>query len=271
MVRSARAMVLLGLYGLFSLVLLLVVGSLAKAFQTSVGQAVGSDAGTREAYSQARTGILGFIFSSDPSILEALRDVPLVVLVVFKVTLIFLPAYVALMGFDQISGELGTRSIRYLTVRARRWSLMMGKFLGQGILLLGLVLLVDVGIFAYAKATNEDFTVAALAEALPRFWLAASVFSLAYVALTTFCSALFRSSALSLVINLTALFVFWLMDVVGRPESDLGLIRFASPSHYATNLLHPRFSQFAASVGAFGAFLLIFLAGAYLVIHSRDL
>jgi len=274
MLRSARVLVLFGLYSMFSVLVLLVVGSVAKAVRTSVNEKVGqlgSDAGVQQAYAQARTGILGFLFSDEPAILEALKEIPLVVLIVFKVTLVFLPAYVALMGFDQISGELGTRSIRYLTVRARRSSVLFGKFLGQAVLLLGLVLVIDLGIFAYAKATNEDFTPAMLASALPRFWAAAMVFSLAYVALTSLCSTLFRSSALSLVVNLVGLFSFWLMDVVGRAESGLGAIRYASPSHYATMLLDPRVAQFAIGVGAYAGFAAVFLGAAYAVIRTRDL
>ena len=274
MLRSARVLVLFGLYSMFSVLVLLVVGSVAKAVRTSVNEKVGqlgSDAGVQQAYAQARTGILGFLFSDEPAILEALKEIPLVVLIVFKVTLVFLPAYVALMGFDQISGELGTRSIRYLTVRARRSSVLFGKFLGQAVLLLGLVLVIDLGIFAYAKATNEDFTPAMLATALPRFWAAAMVFSLAYVALTSLCSTLFRSSALSLVVNLVGLFSFWLMDVVGRAESGLGAIRYASPSHYATMLLDPRVAQFAIGVGAYAGFAAVFLGAAYAVIRTRDL
>ncbi len=274
MVRSARALVLLGLYSIFSLLVLLIVGSISNALRAQVSAQMadrGTDAGMQQTYAQARTGILGFLLSPDPAILEALKEIPLVVLIVFKVTLIFLPAYVALMGFDQISGELGTRSIRYLTVRARRSSVLFGKFLGQAVLLLGLVLLIDLGIFGYAKATNEDFTPALFAATLPRFWAAAIVFSMAYVALTSLCSALFRSSALSLVVNLIGLFLFWLMDVLGPASSELAAVRFASPSHYAADLLHPRLVQFAGSVGAYAAFAAVFLGAAYLVMRTRDL
>lgn len=274
MVRSARALVLLGLYTLFSLLVLLVVGSIATALRASLNEKMaqlGSDEGAQQAYAQARTGLLGFFFSADPAILEALKEIPLVILIVFKVTLVFLPAYVALMGFDQISGELGTRSIRFLTVRARRSSVLFGKFFGQAALLLALVLLIDLGIFAYAKATNQDFTLALLASSLPRFWAATTVFSLAYVALTSLCSALFRSGALSLVVNLIGLFVFWLMDAVGRPDSGLSAIRYASPSHYATLLLDPRPAQFASGAAAYATFAAVFLGTAYWVMRSRDI
>jgi ABC-type transport system involved in multi-copper enzyme maturation permease subunit len=270
MIRSARAILLLALYSLFSLLVLLIVGSAANAFKASQNQQANPEA-TARAYAEARRGVLGFLFSGDAAILEALKEIPLVVVIVFKVTLVFLPAYVALIGFDQMSGELSQRSIRYLTIRAKRSSILFGKFVAQAMLLLALVLVVDLGIFLYAKATNGDFTGAVMVKSLLRFWGAAVLYSLAYLSLTTLCSVLFRTPALSLVVNLAALFVFWLMDVIFRPDTPLGVLRFFSPSAYAANLLHPNISQFAISAVGYAGFTAAFLGAAYLVIRTRDL
>jgi ABC-type transport system involved in multi-copper enzyme maturation permease subunit len=274
MVGSARAVLLLALYALFSLLVLLIVGSMARAFNENVNRQVGGQAdpaAIEQAYATFRTGVLGFLFSTDSAILEALRQIPLVVLIVFKVTLFFLPAYVALIGFDQVSGELAQRSIRYLTVRARRSSILFGKFLAQATLLLGLVLVVDLGIFLYAKGTNEDFTAASMTLSLLRFWLASTIFSLAYLSLTSLCSALFRAPALSLVVNLAALFGFWLVDAVGRADPSMSFLRFFSPSYYAVNLLHPKIGEFALSAAGYAGFATIFLGATYWVMRVRDL
>jgi ABC-type transport system involved in multi-copper enzyme maturation permease subunit len=277
-VRSARAVVLLGLYSMFSALVLLVVGSIARSIREQVDAqlaAAGADAeAAAQLYEQAHTGILGFLVGGDPALAEALQHVPLVVLVVFKITLFFLPAYVALMGFDQVSGEVGPRSIRYLTVRARRSSLLLGKFLAQATVLLGLVLIIDLAIFLYAFLTTPDFTLGALALALPRFWLAAVVFSLSYLALTTLCSSLFRGPAVSLVFNILVLFTFWLMNAVGSFASEgnpLRFIRYLTPSYYANDLLHPQLGPFAASGVAYVLFALLFLGGALFVLRTRDL
>ncbi|HTE17666.1 MAG TPA: ABC transporter permease subunit, partial [Armatimonadota bacterium] len=161
-VRSGRVVVLLGLYSMFSILVLLIVGAIANAIRDQVTARL-AETGNGEAAATAisaemKKSFLGALAGNDAAMLEALSQVPLVVLVVFKVTLFFLPAYIALMGFDQISGEVGPRSIRYLTVRARRSSLLMGKFLVQATLLVGLVLIIDLGIFIYAAFTNPDFT-----------------------------------------------------------------------------------------------------------------
>ncbi len=277
-VRSGRAVVLLGLYSMFSALVLLVVGWLASQVREAVNKQLetagaGADA-SAQVGEEMRKGVLGFLTSNDSAMMEALAQVPLEVLVVFKITLFFLPAYVVLMGFDQISGEVGPRSMRYLTVRARRSSVLLGKFLSQATLLLGLVLIIDLAIFVYARIANPDFGFADVVLNLLKFWLAAIVFSLAYVSLTTLCSALFRSPAVSLVFNFILLFIFWLMDTIGRASGEDGVLRwlrYLSPSYYAGNLLHPRLAEFAASGAAYAGFATIFLLGAYAVLRARDL
>ncbi|NVJ08755.1 ABC transporter permease subunit [Myxococcus sp. AM001] len=277
-VRSGRTVVLLGLYSMFSALVLLVVGWLAGEVRGAVAkqlEGAGADASASvQINEEMRKGVLGFLTSNDSAMIEALAQVPLEVLIVFKITLFFLPAYIALMGFDQISGEVGPRSMRYLTVRARRSSVLLGKFLTQATLLLGLVLIIDLAIFVYARVANPDFSFAAVALNLLKFWLAAIVFSLAYVALTTLCSSLFRSPAVSLVVNFILLFVFWLMDTIGRASGDTGNLRFLrylSPSYYASDLLHPGLAQFGASGAAYAVFAFVFLMAAYGILRARDL
>ena len=277
-VRSARVVALLALYSSFSLLVLLIVGGVTKALReqldTQIAQ-TGADAGAAtQVADEFRKSFLGFLLGGDQAMIEALTQVPLVVLLVFKVTLFFLPIYVALMGFDQVSGEVGPRSIRYLTVRARRSSLLLGKFLSQATVLLGMVLVIDLAIFVYAWVITPDFAFGAFALNLLKFWLAAVVFSLAYLALTTFCSSLAHTPALSLILNLLLLFGFWVVNLVGSLATDgspVSYVRYLTPSYYANNLLHPRFAEFAVSGMAYFTFALLFLGGAFFALRTRDL
>lgn len=287
--KSARVLVLFALYALFSILVLLVVGFLANAINEQLKTQL-QDANPEqavEALNQAREGLLGFLLDADPALLDTLKQVPLVVILVFKVTLFFLPAYIVLVAFDQISGEVGPKSIRYLTIRARRSSILFGKYLGQAIVLLTLVLAVDLGIFLYARATNPDFGWGLLAATLLKFWLVAIVYSLAYLAITVFCSALFKQWVLSLVFNFFLLFIFWLVNLVSYagvrrdllagglpgPEqitSPIAYVRYFSPSYYSNGLLSPDLHTFALSGGAYAGFTVIFLLAAYAVLRARD-
>ncbi|MFE8597824.1 ABC transporter permease [Archangium violaceum] len=273
--RSARVLALLALYSLFSVLVLLMVGGITRALREQLDMQVGADASAASQLTEEFSkGFLGFLVGGDQTVMEALAQVPLVVVVVFKATLFFLPLYVAIMGFDQVSGEVGPRSIRYLTVRARRLSLLVGRFLSQATVLLGLVLIIDAGIFVYAWLTTPEFTLGSFAFNLLKFWLAAVVFSLSYLALTTLCSSLFRAPALSLVVNIFVLFGFWLVNLIGgfaAKDSPVAYVRYLSPSHYANGLLHPRLAEFAVSGMAYVFFTVLFLGGAIVILRERDL
>ncbi|MFL5347993.1 MAG: ABC transporter permease [Hyalangium sp.] len=243
-VRSARTLVLLGLYSMFSLVVLLIATLVAR---------------------NARLDMEG---------MAALEQLPQDVAWIFKITLWFLPVYVALMGFDQISGEVGPRSIRYLTVRARVSSVLLGKFLVQASLLVGLVFVIDVGLFIYARFAHPNFVFSALVLNLLKVWLATLVFALAYVALTSLCSSLFRTSGLSLVFNFVMVLTFLVMELAGwyfEGKSFLTYIRYLAPSYYSTNLLSTVPSEFGLSALAYACFTVVFLGGSYAVLRARDL
>jgi len=298
-VRSARVITLLALYLMFTALVLMGLAYAFHQVQQQIDDQIALRGATQEAVQpqldQLKQSFLGGLFSDDTALLEALAKVPLIVLLTFKVTLFFLPMYIAVMGFDQISGEIGPRSIRYLSVRARRSSILWGKYLSQATLLGGLVLVVDLAVIAVARWLTPTFQPLDMATTLLKCWLAATVFSLAYVALSSFCSSLFRSAAVSLIFNLFALFGFWLVNAIGEgasrmveraaklAEEDpsleapskvytvLGWLQYASPSHYSTNLLHPHVLKFLGSTGVYAAFAAAFLVMGYAVLRRRDL
>jgi ABC-type transport system involved in multi-copper enzyme maturation permease subunit len=249
--RSARAVVLLGLYGLFALLVLL-VGALVRSWLQQV-------------MAQQAGGML------PPS-----EEIPTLVVVVFYLGIFFLPAYVALMGFDQLSGEVGPRSMRYLTVRARRSSVLLGKFLAQTTLLLTLVLGLDLILCVYAWLSTPGFGFGAFALNLMRFWVGTFVFALAFLALTALCSSITSTPSVSLVTNficIMAAFGLWLAGLwLGRDEGHpLQYMRYLSPMNYCTKLLDPEALQFGASALAYVVFALLFLGGAYAALRTRDL
>jgi ABC-2 type transport system permease protein len=286
--KSARIIVLFLLFAMFTGLVTLVLGLISAQLQTQAATLTGE--GTQQAQAAmdaARTGLLGFFFDWDRDFIESLEQLPLIVLLVFRVVLFFLPFYVAVMAFDQLSGELGPRAIRYLTVRSRRSSVLLGKFLANAALLALLVGLVNAGVFLYGYLTSDGFGGGALALWALRLWLAALVYGLAWLALTTVCSALFRAPVLSLVFNFFVLFALWLVDRIGsafveRPLGPDGFpgpeqttswaaaLRFVTPSHWSTGLLHPNLEPFAVSGGALLGFTLLYLLAAWAILRARD-
>lgn len=242
--RSSRVLALLALYILIALVVVL-----AAAFFWSLATQLG------ETQRLVSTG-----------------GMPLPILVAFYFSLFFLPIYVALMGFDQVSGELGPRSIRYLTVRARRSSVLLGKFLAQSTILLALVWLLDLGLCVYTWVTTPDFGAASFGLNLLRFWMVSTVFSLAFLALTSFCSSLTPNPAVSLILNFTALLLSFLFWTTARFEEGhpLRLLRYLSPLRYSLRLLYPDAADVAGAVAAYLVFTVLFLGGALFILRERD-
>lgn len=276
---SGRALALLGLYVVFTALCLLIVGSLARKLQDTADAQIAQGAdpeAVRRVLDQGQAQLLEKVFHADSETARAtLALIPVVVLLVLRITLIFLPIYIALMGFDQMSGEMTHRSIRFVAVRARRGSILMGKFLGQAAVLAGLVTVVDLGVVAYTKAFFPAFELGAAAGALLRLWLAAVVFSLAYVALTSLCSTVARRPAVSLLLNIAVLFLFWIVEFAGyaaaEGTSPLRFLRFVSPSHYTQDLFIASPAAFAGTFGIYVAYGALFLAVAHITLRRRDL
>ncbi|HYV49157.1 MAG TPA: ABC transporter permease subunit [Myxococcaceae bacterium] len=299
-IRSAKAIILLALYLMFTAMAVAIQVFIFRSIQTNINEQLALHGGSMDALQpqieEVRHGFLGWLLGGDETLIESIAQVPLIVLVTFKITLYFLPIYIAIIGFDQISGEIGPRSIRYLTVRARRSSILWGKYLSQATLLAGLVLVVDVALVLVARWMTPSFQLGVMAGTFLKCWVAATVFSLSYVALSTLCSSLFRSPAVSLVFNILTLFGLWLVNKIGesaagfmvqeaalaqargeeapapsRVATVLSWLQYVSPSHYSDNLLHPHFLKFLGSTAIYAGFAAAFLACGYAVLRRRDL
>ena len=268
--RNARVLVLLLLFGTSTALVGLLVGLVTRGFSSQ----------DPEAAAAASAGILGFLVGGDGAAFERLSELPLLVPVVFRITLFFVPLFIALLGYDQLSAEVSTGSIRYLAVRARRGSILAGKFLAQAVVMGVLLALVLVGLFAAGAGLRPGLDPVAYGAAAARFWVGGAALTFSYLALTTLASALTSGPGSSLLLNVGALIGFWLLDAVGGraallhrmggPPSWTEALRWLSPSAYASGVLGSS-SALATSAAAYGVFGAIFLAAAFAVFRLRDL
>jgi ABC-2 type transport system permease protein len=219
------------------------------------------------ALEELRQGALRGVVSDDAATAAALGHLPLPLLLIFRAILLFLPIYVALMAFDQLSGELGTRSLRYLAMRTRRAAIVVGKLAGQATLLLGLILVVLGGVVAYVALTDPLLSAGPALGALLRFTVAAFGYSLAYLGLTALCSALVSAPVVALLLNLTALLALWVAGLMDLPPA----VRVLLPSHHMLRLLHPEALSFAAAAGTYLLFAVTLTLATTAVLRARDL
>jgi len=269
-VRSARALLLLLVYGTFTVLAGLVVAALTRGIEQQLDPT---------AAVQARSGLLALLVGGDEGALRALSGLPILVPLVFRLTLVFLPLYVALLGFDQLSSEVGSRSVRYLVVRSRRSSIVLGKFAAQALVLAVLVGVVVGGLFLAAGLRADLEDPAGYAAMAARFWGAGMTLALAYLALTTLASSITSTPAGSLFTNLGFLLAFWALDLIGS-RAEIGHrmtgqpswgepVKWLSPSAYASGLLGPS-SSTVTSMVAYLCFAAVFLAAAWAAFRVRD-
>jgi ABC-type transport system involved in multi-copper enzyme maturation permease subunit len=233
--------------------------------------------------SKKREFLKNFSRNSEATV-EVIAEVPLVLLLVFFATILFIPLLIALMGFDQISAEVGPKSIRFLVVRAQRSSVLLGKYLSQLTVLAVLLLVCIVAMVGVTRWLNSDFQWAQCFRWAVKMWGAAMTIGCAYAALTTLCSAVTRAGPLSLFLNIILLFLMWfaglLLSSRAMPDSPPGLLplepspiaygKYLLPSHFEGSMLSPAPLEWGAGLIALLGFTGIFLGLAQLALDERD-
>lgn len=295
--RSGRVVVLLLLFMMFVGLSLTIVGFLtsqltAKAEEQAKAAGVDlNDEKVKTQFNEGKKQFLSVVISDDEEMLDSLLTLPVVLLFVFKLTLRFVPLFVALMGFDQLAGEIGPKSIRFLVVRIKRNNLILGKFLSQVTIFGALLAVCTLLMVLVAKALNSDFAAKDVAIWTLKLLASSFVLAISYLALTTLCSALVRSGAVALVLNIMILFGIWALAFAGegfafpgaapaadgnmlallKAESWAAYLQYLSVWHFGQDLLHPDAIRFAVAAVVHLGFAAAFLGLSQLAIKRRDL
>lgn len=267
--RSAKTLVLLILYALATLISGMVFIAATRGLQDKLNESLKGQELPPEALMQMKLGGLSAIFGKDEEQLKYLASMPLIVIFFAWFALFFLPLLTALIGFDQVSGELQTRSIRFVSLRSRRGSLLAGKVLSQLALLFGLTAIMNLAIFGYAALSIKDFPVGAGFAAMARFWALTLVYATTYVGVATLCSCLFKTPVFSFLTAVAYLFLTWVLALLAHLQ-NFGWLNYALPSHYQDGFFKADTMAVLGSVGALCGFAALFLGLAYLALRTRD-
>jgi hypothetical protein len=117
-----------GVKGIILLALSLIGGTLTALLLVSYFQRELADV-PPEMLREAQKKIFTNAFH-DAATGEYLADAPLALVMMLNLCVWLAPALIWLAGFDAISGEVQHRTIRYWSIRTRRTSYYVGKFLG---------------------------------------------------------------------------------------------------------------------------------------------
>ena len=212
-------------------------------------------------------------FLDAPDSAEYLAKIPLILLLLGYLTVAFTPALVALAGFDTVSGELQHRSNRFWTVRVRKPSYLLGKWLALWIVAAATMLPLHVAVWIMAIATGEISASEALSWG-PRVWLWWLPIAAAWSAMVVLASSLVRRPFFALVLSLLGALGLWIVSKVfllmGHAHPGMERMVFVVPSACVDLIGSGDVSMALVGIGVTAAFAISALALASVLFQRSD-
>ena len=217
---------------------------------------------------------VGWVMDASPEQREYLStDKPALVSAVLTLLMIFGPLFACLAGFNQTSGDIGSKGLRYLLIRTERENIFLGRFIGTTIMMAVVyaILFAILGIYLAVKVSVHPTGDMML-------WLAGGylrilMFSIPYIALCAWISSTFSSSFGSLVLSL--LFAYgvpiFVLIAKGMTSGYAGYLDYLVPWGYKWWLFSEQPAMVAAGTGVMVAFTAALIWVGNYLFQKRDL
>ena len=198
--RSVKGLVMLGLS---------VLGAIASVmrqpkFEEALKKAEGMGA---EAFHDAKVQVIAGMYRDD-KIGERLADAPTRLIIFFFIAIWLTPLLVAVVGFDGISVDLQHRSVRYWTIRTRRASYYVGKYLGLWATVATMTFVMHAIVWLVMIGRVDASASDTLAWGV-RFWLVSLPITGAWCAVSTLIGSFFRTPMVGLLLTCAAFFIMF--------------------------------------------------------------
>lgn len=245
------------------------VRDLVKFARPAVEWAIGGGAGDGEPASEKeraeRDGArrwAAYLLDEQPALLSA----------IWLILVLGLPFLVALGSFNQLSGDVQSKGIRYQLLRTDRSNIIFGRFLGTLGFTLAVLLVVVLTIGLYTGLKFGLYEGKAVTLWSLRAALALAVMAIPYVALCSWISAAIDSPFASLTLCHLVIGGVPLLALIGRSSwKPLAAVNYALPWALQNQLLHPDALHVAGAAAACLGYAAVFLALGYFHFSRRDL
>jgi ABC-type transport system involved in multi-copper enzyme maturation permease subunit len=204
----------------------------------------------------------------EPDTAASLADAPEVLFALLLFTIWLTPLLVALMGFDSIAPDIQHRTVRYWSLRTRRWSYFVGKWAGLWATVSLVTLAMDLIIWIVCVARGDATFAATLGWGV-RFWLISLPLSAIWCGVATFISSLFRSPMVALLVTFASFFTLWVVYLIAG-VSHLEPLLYIYPNHYDHLMLDPKGYRFGTGILASLGMALLYVAGGSALFARRD-
>jgi ABC-type transport system involved in multi-copper enzyme maturation permease subunit len=156
-----------------------------------------------------------------------------------------------------VSADMQHRTVRYWTLRTRRWSYFIGKWAGVWGTVSAITFAMHALIWIVCVVRGEATAAASFGWGI-RFWLITLPISAAWSALATLVGSLFKTPMVSLLVIFASFFVVWLFWMIGQ-VSHVEALMYVYPNTFDAMLVHPRIDRamtgLAACIGTAALYL----------------
>jgi ABC-type transport system involved in multi-copper enzyme maturation permease subunit len=200
------------------------------------------------------------------------NDRPALVSAILMVLMFAMPFLVCLGSFNQLSGDIQSKGLRYLLLRTERANLFLGRFIGTLLFTMVVLAILLAVIFLYLAFKADFYPAGKVALWLLQGYVALMLFALPYIALCAWFSATIDSPFACLVIcELVALVVPAFVAIGSAIEKNFKYIGYVMPWPLKYQLLHPNPLHFLGATAAMFAFTGLYIWLGMLIFQTRDL
>jgi ABC-type transport system involved in multi-copper enzyme maturation permease subunit len=201
-----------------------------------------------------------------------LEDRPALLSAIFLVLIFGLPFAISFLAFNQTSGDVQSRGLRYLLLRTERANIYFGRFLGTAVFSTGVIAFLILTIVLYLGLKTGLYPAKDLLIWSAQGFYALSMLMLPYIAVCAMISACVSSPFLSLILAKLMIAGPLLFGAIGRfAWEPLKYIKYLLPWGWQNHLLHPSVLHWGSAGLACLAYSAVFLMLGYRRFARRDL
>jgi ABC-type transport system involved in multi-copper enzyme maturation permease subunit len=260
-VRSIKGLVMLGIS---------LLGALASTFKLPKFEDAIADMKKldTEQLTELKAQAFGKLYG-DEATGHALAGAPMKLVFLFYVAVWLVPLLVMIIGFDGISSDLQFRSIRYWTIRTRRPSYYVGKFLALWAVV-GLVTLIMQVIIWAVTISRGDATASETFTWGLRFWATSLPITGAWCSVATLTSSVFRTPMLSLLTTGGVFFLLFFVGFVLGKWGDIAYLHYFYPNNFDGMILSADRNQTLQGLGVCFAYIVLLTGIGSWTLVERD-
>ncbi len=209
---------------------------------------------------------------ADPWAAFLLDERPALLSAIFLVQIFGMPLLVPFLAFNQISGDVQSRGLRYVLLRTERANIFLGRFLGTAVFSTLVVVFIVVTVTFYLGVRIKIYPAGSLAVWGLHGLAALVVLLLPYIAVCSWISTVVDSPFLSLVVaNLVIGGLLLFAVIAGTLWEPAIYLKYALPWGLQNHLLHPELSHSVGTALACLGYTAAFLFLGYRRFETRDL